>query len=72
MFRGDLDAELNHYHPRGKAIIEAFVRGVNAYIAETERTPALLPVEFTHARHQAGALDAGGGHLAPPGARRRT
>ena len=46
MFRGDLDAELNHYHPRGKAIIEAFVRGVNAYIAETERTPALLPIEF--------------------------
>ena len=37
MFRGDLDAELNHYHPRGKAIVEAFVRGVNAYIAETER-----------------------------------
>ena len=47
MFRGDLDAELNHYHPRGKAIVEAFVRGVNAYIAETERTPALLPIEFT-------------------------
>lgn len=46
MFRGDLDAELNHYHPRGKAIVEAFVRGVNAYIAETERTPAMLPIEF--------------------------
>jgi penicillin G amidase len=47
MFRGDLDAELAHYHPRGKAIVEAFVRGVNAWIAETERTPALLPLEFT-------------------------
>lgn len=46
-FRGDLDADLNHYHPRGKAIIEAFVRGVNAYVAETERNPALLPIEFT-------------------------
>ena len=46
MFRGDLDAELAHYHPRGKAIIEAFVQGVNAYIAETERQPSLLPVEF--------------------------
>lgn len=45
-FRGDLDAELNHYHPRGKQIIEAFTRGVNAYIAETERNPALLPIEF--------------------------
>ncbi|MGE5200277.1 MAG: penicillin acylase family protein, partial [Rhodospirillaceae bacterium] len=47
MFRGDLDAELAHYHPRGKAIVEAFVAGVNAYVAETERTPSLLPVEFT-------------------------
>jgi len=47
LFRGDLDAELAHYHPRGKAIVEAFVRGINAWIAETERTPSLLPIEFT-------------------------
>jgi penicillin amidase len=47
MFRGDLDAELNHYHPRGRQIVEAFVRGVNAYIAETEKNPSLLPIEFT-------------------------
>ena len=47
MFRGDLDAELNHYHPRGKAIVESFVRGINAYVAETERDPSLLPIEFT-------------------------
>ena len=46
MFRGDMDDELNRYHPRGKAIIEAYVRGVNAYIGETERNPALLPIEF--------------------------
>ena len=46
MFRGDLDAELAHYHPRGKAIVEAFVSGVNAWIAETERMPSLLPIEF--------------------------
>ena len=46
MFRGNLDEELNRYHPRGKAIIEAYVRGVNAYIAETERSPAMLPMEF--------------------------
>jgi penicillin G amidase len=45
-FRGDLDDELNRYHPRGKAIVEAYVRGVNAYIAETERDPRLLPIEF--------------------------
>lgn len=46
MFRGNLDAELNHYHPRGKAIIEAFVRGINGYIGEVEQRPESLPIEF--------------------------
>lgn len=73
MFRGDLDDELNRYHPRGKAIVESYVRGVNAYIAETERNPALLPMEFRMlgitpgrwtpavviSRHQALAANAG-------------
>lgn len=45
-FRGNLDAELNHYHPRGKAIVEAYVRGVNAYIDEAMRSPATLPIEL--------------------------
>jgi penicillin amidase len=45
-FRGDMDDELNRYHPRGKLIVESFVRGVNAYVAETEHNPALLPLEF--------------------------
>jgi penicillin amidase len=45
-FRGELDVELNHYHPRGKQIVESFVRGVNAYIAETERNAAQLPLEM--------------------------
>ncbi|MBL8139066.1 MAG: penicillin acylase family protein, partial [Acidobacteria bacterium] len=45
-FRGNLDAELNHYHPRGKAIVEAYVRGVNAWVDEVMRTPAALPLEF--------------------------
>jgi len=45
-FRGDLGDELNHYHPRGAQIIRAFVDGINAYIAETERDPSLLPIEF--------------------------
>ncbi|MFV1987395.1 MAG: penicillin acylase family protein [Gemmatimonadota bacterium] len=45
-FRGDLEAELNHYHPRGAQIIRAFVEGVNAYVAETRRDPSLLPIEF--------------------------
>lgn len=46
MFRGDLTQELSFYHPRGEQIVTAFVRGVNAYIAETEGNPSLLPLEF--------------------------
>ena len=46
MFRGDLKAELNHYHPRGAVIITAFVDGVNAYVTEARRDPAKLPIEF--------------------------
>lgn len=45
-FRGDLDAELGHYHPRGMAIITAFVDGINAYVAEARLDPASLPFEF--------------------------
>jgi penicillin amidase len=45
-YRGDLVQELNWYHPRGAAIIEAFVRGINAYVAETQRNPDLLTPEF--------------------------
>lgn len=46
LFRGDLIQELNWYHPRGAAIVGAFVKGINAFIAETERNPTLLPLEF--------------------------
>lgn len=46
MYRGDLAEELNWYHPHGPAIVEAFVGGINAYIAETERNPELLTPEF--------------------------
>jgi penicillin amidase len=45
-YRGDMNRELARYHPRGAAIVGAFVDGVNAYVAETERNPALLPLEF--------------------------
>ena len=45
-YRGDLDTELNHYHPEGKAIIEAYVDGVNRYIAEILTTPEKLPLPF--------------------------
>lgn len=46
-FRGDLTKELNHYHPRGESIIKAFTAGINAHIDETEKNPALLPLEFS-------------------------
>lgn len=46
LFRKDLRQELNHYHPRGEAIVGAYVDGVNAYIAATENKRELLPIEF--------------------------
>ena len=45
-YRGDMTVEMNHYHDRGSLIIPAYVDGVNAYIAETEANPELLPIEF--------------------------
>jgi penicillin amidase len=46
LYRGDLKQELDWYHPRGASIIESFVSGINAYIAETHRNPQLLTPEF--------------------------
>jgi penicillin G amidase len=45
-YRGDLEKEFNHYHPQGVAIINAFTEGINAYVAETEKDPSLLTMEF--------------------------
>jgi penicillin amidase len=45
-FRGDMQKELNHYHPRGASIIQSYVDGVNAYIQEVTANPNLLPIEF--------------------------
>ncbi len=45
-YRGDLEKEFSHYHPRGVAIINAFTEGINAYVAETEKDPSLLTMEF--------------------------
>jgi len=45
-YRGDLQEEFNHYHPDGKAIIEAYVEGVNTYIRKSLAQPDSLPVEF--------------------------
>lgn len=45
-FRRDLEQELNYYHDRGSLIINAYTDGINAYIAQTERDPSLLTMEF--------------------------
>jgi len=45
-FRGDLEQELSHYHPRGVQIVGAYVDGINAYIARANRDPEHLPIEF--------------------------
>jgi penicillin amidase len=42
-YRGDMEAEWTSYHPNAKAIITAFVNGVNAFI---EHNSDNLPVEF--------------------------
>ncbi len=46
MFRGDMDAEMDHYHDNGKAIITSYVKGVNAYIDYINARPDELPLEF--------------------------
>jgi len=45
-FRKDLVQELTHYHPKGAAIVNAFVAGVNAYVDQANRAPERLPLEF--------------------------
>jgi len=45
-YRGDMTTELNHYHPQGVEIVEAYVAGVNAYIDEANAKPEKLPIEF--------------------------
>ena len=45
-FRGDMTAEMNHYHDEGVEIITAYTDGVNAYIEEILKTPEQLPIEF--------------------------
>ena len=45
-FRGDMSTELAHYHPHGAAIVGAFVDGVNAWVDEAARNPALIPAEL--------------------------
>ena len=45
-FRGDMDREMDHYHPEGRLIIRAYTDGVNAWVDAANRQPQLLPFEF--------------------------
>src|ERR687891_1813331 len=46
LYRGDMRAEWACYGDDGKAICEAFVRGINAYIDLLDTHPDWLPPEF--------------------------
>ena len=45
-YRGSMAAELARYHPHGAAIVNAFVDGVNAFVAEAAHDPKLIPAEL--------------------------
>jgi len=46
VYRGDMTSEWAAYGPQAKHNTEAFVAGINAYIAMTRRDAASLPLEF--------------------------
>ncbi|WP_036302558.1 penicillin acylase family protein [Methylobacterium sp. 77] len=47
LYRGDMEAEWAAYgHPRTRAIVEAFVHGLNAFVSLTRDRADLLPPEF--------------------------
>ncbi|HEY2678843.1 MAG TPA: penicillin acylase family protein [Steroidobacteraceae bacterium] len=46
LYRGDMDDEWASYAPESKEWVQAFVSGVNAYVAEVRSGHQPLPVEF--------------------------
>jgi penicillin amidase len=46
-YRGDMDAEWTSYAPDTRALVTAFVAGVNAYIDEVRADRTRLPIEFS-------------------------
>ncbi len=46
LYRGDMEKEWASYAPDSRAWVEAFVGGVNAYVAEVRSGDEPLPVEF--------------------------
>ena len=58
LYRGDMDAEWAAYGPGAKANSEAWVAGVNAYVAEISAGKRGLPQEFKLAGSQPGTWSA--------------
>jgi len=46
LYRGDMNAEWAAYGPKAKTYAEAFVAGVNAYVADVNAGKRPLPIEF--------------------------
>ncbi|OKO73000.1 penicillin acylase family protein [Bradyrhizobium sp. NAS96.2] len=46
LYRGDMNAEWVAYGPKAKSYAEAFVAGVNAYVADVNAGKRPLPIEF--------------------------
>ncbi|HET7885694.1 MAG TPA: penicillin acylase family protein [Bradyrhizobium sp.] len=46
LYRGDMNAEWASYGPKAKSYAEAFVAGINAYVAEVQAGRRPLPIEF--------------------------
>ncbi|BAT60565.1 penicillin acylase 2 precursor [Variibacter gotjawalensis] len=46
LYRGDMNAEWAAYGKGSKASTEAFVAGINAYVARAKAEPKLMPIEF--------------------------
>ncbi len=46
LYRGDMKAEWAAYGPKAKTYAEAFVAGVNAYVADVKAGKRPLPIEF--------------------------
>ncbi|WJR77730.1 penicillin acylase family protein [Bradyrhizobium sp. NP1] len=46
LYRGDMKAEWAAYGPKAKTYAEAFVAGVNAYVADVQAGSRPLPIEF--------------------------
>jgi len=47
LYHGNMQAEWDAYCPDAEQICTSFVNGINCYIEQTEKDPALLPPEFT-------------------------